>query len=315
MDNLTFGIKYTPFRSREGGLCRLVASIRVRYPQPLLVASNGQALPLCCALQAARHVRSALGLSAGRNALARATTTEFLMVLDDDVLFTDQTDVQRLVSHVATRGVHVAAACYSGIPPTSWAFKFGNECAAGWFRTAETMPDRAILYTPTGVNAMHKYKGLERAHVVQNAFVARAHWLRQHRWDARLQTAEDTLWFYQRHKQKDSIAFDKEVQVEHSGNKSQTGDYNRRSTRYQEAHFLQWMCKAEPTIKFWLLPFWSLDCRTRMLKRRFPVGYAPKNVWAQQQMLPQALTWTKELCEPNPFAVRKKGVQVCGASH
>ena len=311
MLDLTFGIKYTPFRSRERGLCALVASIRQRYPQPLLVASNARHAHTCVRLQGGTHVPCALGLSAGRNALVRAATTEFLMILDDDVLFTAATRVERLLAYVADGRASVAAACYSGIRSDSWAILFSNECAAGWFVQSALHPDTVQLQAPSGPEALRNLSGVRQAHVVQNAFVARTRWLRERPWDPRLQTAEDTLWFYHRQRYHDRIVFDQAVRVEHSGNKSKSADYNRRSTRYKEAHFLQWMCKAEPAITRWILPFWTLDCKLRKLQRRFPDDYAPTHYWAQQQMLPVDLAWTKTDCENNPFAVRAGGMEAC----
>ena len=153
MLGLTFGIKYTPFRSRERGLCTLVASIRQRYPQPqpLLVASNARQAHTCVRLQGGTHVPCALGLSAGRNALVRAATTEFLMILDDDVLFTAATRVERLLAYVADGRASVAAACYSGIRSDSWAILFSNECAAGWFVQSALHPDTVQLQAPSGL--------------------------------------------------------------------------------------------------------------------------------------------------------------------
>ena len=311
MSNLSFGIKYTPFPSRELGLCGLVDSIRARHTLPILVATNGRSLPECARRRGATHVPCGLGLSAGRNALARAAATKFLMILDDDVAFTDRTDVFRLLAHVAERRADVAAACYSGIRADSWALLFSNACAAGWFVQAAAAAGTVRLQTPTGPDALRNVSGVQKSHVVQNAFVARTLWLRAHRWDSRLQTAEDTLWFYQRYLQNDRVVFDPAVRLDHGGNKSTTADYNARSTRYREAQYLQWMCKLVPSVRRWVLPFLTLDCDQRTVQRRYPERMRFDTYWKRQLRNPIPLAWTEDDCERNPFALRGAQTRAC----
>tara|TARA_B100000029_G_scaffold4214_2_gene4925 strand:- start:269 stop:1876 length:1608 start_codon:yes stop_codon:yes gene_type:complete len=93
LDDLTIGI--TAF-NRPACLERLVESIRLRYPTvPILVADNGW-LPADLEGWAGVtnvEVERDCGLSASRNALIGACETEFMLLAEEDFVFTDATDL------------------------------------------------------------------------------------------------------------------------------------------------------------------------------------------------------------------------------
>jgi len=102
---LTVGIKsYVCDASVGATLRRLVASIRDYYPAVrVLIANDGplalSAEPWLATDAHAEELRLAgdSGISVGRNALVDAATTPYILLLDDDHLFDEQTDLARLV--------------------------------------------------------------------------------------------------------------------------------------------------------------------------------------------------------------------------
>lgn len=102
--NLTFGIKhFSGVLERRELLVSLLSSIRERYPTaPILVAYDGNHTYEVSGPHGERyiHLTGQQGVSAGRNAIASNTKTEYLMVMDDDVLFDEHTRVGVLVAHL-----------------------------------------------------------------------------------------------------------------------------------------------------------------------------------------------------------------------
>ena len=93
LDDLTVAV--TAF-NRPACLERLVESIRRRYPAvPILVADNGW---MPADLEGWSGVTDVeverdCGLSAARNALVAACETEFMVLAEEDFVFTDATDL------------------------------------------------------------------------------------------------------------------------------------------------------------------------------------------------------------------------------
>lgn len=118
-DVVTVGIKHTSnFARRRVMLDLLLRSVRERHGQsiPIVVADDGGSPDhAAMAANGAQHLAlpAGSGLSHGRNAIARATRTPFLALMDDDVVFHASTSLSTLLE--ALRGspsAALAGGCY-----------------------------------------------------------------------------------------------------------------------------------------------------------------------------------------------------------
>ena len=182
IDRVTFGI--VTFNRPE--LCRrLVDSIYAKYPGAcVVVADNGWEKPILPravrVLQMARDV----GLSASRNELASQCQTSFLLILDDDFIFTEQTRIESLVSVLD-------ADDWIGV-------------AGGRLKLGKYMEGPACVFTPDGTvtettaATEHTDDGVEfiRCEHVLNFALFRLALLEDERWDANLKMGEHWEFFY-----------------------------------------------------------------------------------------------------------------------
>ena len=183
---LTLGIKHTAiFADRGRMLAELLRSIRSFYPTlAVVVAYDGyHELVPTERPELERFVRlsnSSTGLSHGRNQIVAHTTTEFVMILDDDVLFHTSTRLEALVGHLdRDPQLALVAGCYA--PDTCHAYML-------------TMEGQQAVATVLEQQQGPK-RGLVSAQVVQNAFVARTSVLRENPWDGRQQMMEHESFF------------------------------------------------------------------------------------------------------------------------
>ena len=121
-EKVTFGI--TSFQ-RPDCLERLVASIYKRYPLArILVADNGNKKAKLPNSVEVLNLEFDCGLSAARNALFDNFRTEYLLILEEDFLFTDETNIEQFVEILdsdqevgvvggAIRSIHGRLAAYS----------------------------------------------------------------------------------------------------------------------------------------------------------------------------------------------------------
>ena len=158
--SLTLGIKHmADFAERRELLAQLLGSIEAHYPGvPTIVAYEGEhSYP-----SRAGHTTyvklsdTALGLSAGRNAVVRRATTEFVMILDDDVLLHEGSRLATLVGHLRRDpALDLVAACYRSPG------KEGEDCYASKFTT----DGRRVTTTPVRIE---RGAGAQRADVTHN---------------------------------------------------------------------------------------------------------------------------------------------------
>jgi glycosyltransferase involved in cell wall biosynthesis len=201
MDDITFIIQ--TFK-RPKCLERLTGSIKQFYPDiPILVYDDGD---------------SDMGLSWGRNHLVSQVQTEYFLLLDDDFVFTEKTDIGKLLKK-AKMGYDVVAGCLS---------------------------------QPNG--SMHHYEGRyefkdnvirfikcreEPFDFVLNFFVGRTDTFRRIKWDDQQKLAEHTAFFFV-NRGKLKIGYLEEVVVKHM--QERPGDYAKYRDRSM-AFYLSWMKK------------------------------------------------------------------------
>ncbi len=99
-NNITLGIKSF---ERPGCVERLYRSIRRYYPTITIMVCDDSAHPELASQEMRDDpnlrffpVEFDVGISAGRNLLVNATSTKYYVTLDDDVVFTEKTDLGRL---------------------------------------------------------------------------------------------------------------------------------------------------------------------------------------------------------------------------
>ena len=100
MRDVTFGI--TSF-DRPAELLNLIRSIRQRYPLvPINVADNGRRRPPLPDSVRRINLPFDCGLSHARNALIDHLSTKYLLLLEDDFLFSEETSIEPLVEVLET---------------------------------------------------------------------------------------------------------------------------------------------------------------------------------------------------------------------
>ena len=234
-------------------LAELLRSIRSFYPTlPVVVAYDGyHELVPTERPELERFVRlsnSSTGLSHGRNQIVAHTTTEFVMILDDDVLFQPSTRLEALVGHLdRDPQLALVAGCYA--PDTCHAYMLTMEGQ----RVVAT-----VLEQQQGPHA-----GPVSAQVVQNAFVARTSVLRENPWDGRQQMMEHESFFAALASRGQKVGFDADVTLVHQHELAESEAYAR--ARHSEKHFFQYLCRNFPRIQSWALPWFNVDCFRHLL--------------------------------------------------
>ena len=249
---LTVGIKHSSsFADRRRKLAELLVSIRSYYPAvAVVVAYDGDyeyAPPENPKLERFVWLRNTTtGLSHGRNQIVAHTNTEFVMIIDDDVLFHASTRLEVLVGHLDRNPqLALAAACYA--PDTCHAYMLTRE-------------GRQVVATALE-QQQRPHHGLVSAQVVQNAFIARTYVLRENPWDGRQQMIEHESFFAALAARGQPAGFDANVTLVHQHELVESTAYAR--ARHSEKRFFQYLCRNFPRIQSWALPFFDLDCAAR----------------------------------------------------
>ena len=132
------------------------------------------------------------GLSAGRNALAEACTTKYLVVLDDDVFFTASTRLELMLELLeAQPGVHIVAGAYAqyhsveatvAVDDYSLLFEPMAGRQGSW---------RAFEAPPAKPGSCHQ------VHAAHNFFMARRETLLRYPWHRKMSIFEHEHFFFQ----------------------------------------------------------------------------------------------------------------------
>ena len=172
---ITIGIKHTSdYPERRKSLQDLVASARAIHPTvSILVSYDGTHRYERFGVHGEEYITCRQGLSAGRNCLAMAVQTEFLMLVDDDVLFHKGTRIDALLGHLQRNpSLALVAACYNS----------ADDCYASNF----VLEGTSMHLAPVNSNTLTAdHSAAIPAHVVHNAFLARTAVLRACPWDPR----------------------------------------------------------------------------------------------------------------------------------
>ena len=251
---VTICIKHTSrFERRRLMLRTLVESIRTHlgFGIQILVADDGGLADPSSLLGAeVIALPPAAGLSAGRNALVHRTRTPFLALLDDDVIFHQQTRLDVLLGALRQNPKAVlAAGCYMDLRFTR------EDCFNLRFETDEGGRVVRAKQVMAGVS------GCERVHATHNFFVARTAALRRFGWDPRQKVMEHETFFYQLFLNQQEVIACANVSVRH--NTTRDDQYRERSFRLQEGRFMQYLCKNYPEVARFETPYLQWRCDTR----------------------------------------------------
>ena len=187
--DLTIGIKH--YGSRREQLDRLLRSIRRRYATAeVIVADDG-----CKADRTVARTHNVTlvcteagsGLGLGRNAIVRRARTEFMLLLDDDIVFSEATDLAALHDAlVRDPGAALAGGCYDDLE--------GGD--ADCFNLAFSVTGGGTSVAARFATLQAQGGGCGVVGATHNFFLARRSALVQHGWDARQKLMEHQAFFY-----------------------------------------------------------------------------------------------------------------------
>ncbi|EOD25215.1 hypothetical protein EMIHUDRAFT_206392 [Emiliania huxleyi CCMP1516] len=256
--DLTIGIKHTSaYGFRREQLDRLLRSIRRRYATAeVIVADDG-----CKADRTAARTHNVTlvcteagsGLSLGRNTIVRRASTEFVLLLDDDVVFSEATDLAALHDAlVRDPGAALAGGCYDDL------VRGGADC----FNLAFSVTGGGTAVAARFATLQAQGGGCGVVDATHNFFLARRSALVQHGWDARQRVMEHETFFYALWLHGQRVLACPAVRVQH--NTSRSLAYVSSSLRFgRMAYFLQYLCKDFPEVASFATPFIRWDCATR----------------------------------------------------
>lgn len=191
-------------------LDRLIRSIRTYYPTLRIIVADDGYNPTPREDVDYLRLPPDVGVSAGRNALLEQVRTPYFLLLDDDLRFTEQTQIERLLE-VARRSPKVIA----GGTYLRCKRKLGM-----WVRR-RPQPYHAIMLREADTLTLKRgWHGHRDDHyecdLIHNFYVARTKDIREiGAWDARLKTQEHEEFFIRTHKAGMHIAYCPEVIAEH----------------------------------------------------------------------------------------------------
>lgn len=186
-DRVTFGI--TSFQRPEC-LERLVASIYKRYPLArILVADNGNRKAKLPNSVEVLNLEFDCGLSAARNALFDHFRTEYLLILEEDFLFTDETNIEHFVEILdADREVGVVGGAIRSIEGRLAAYSLDIEIFRDTMYVREA--SHRVKLSPSGV----PYRLCD---LIWNFALFRREMTLRHRWIDELKVGEHAPYYHQ----------------------------------------------------------------------------------------------------------------------
>ncbi len=181
---------------REEGLDNLLKSIKKYYPDAdIIIGKQGDNLPYNC------------GLSFARNRLVERANSEFVLILEDDFIFTDKTNIE-VLQEILKRDNRIGI-IGGRVKEQGFDFSFehdlekiGNEL---WHTKKEKREKDKIRFEGADVN----YSFYD---CIPNFFLARREALLKNKWDDRLKLAEHTDFFLRFNGWK--VAFTDQVEIE-----------------------------------------------------------------------------------------------------
>eukprot|EP00965_Chrysotila_dentata_P254674 6211960-Pleurochrysis_carterae.AAC.1 len=262
MEQLTVAVKHSAgFESRREKLRQLIASLRKLLPSSvvLLVASDrSHSFFEGYGVQHVRLPAHANGLSAGRNALLNAVQTEYVALMDDDLILHDQSSISTLMDALRSNpAAAIAGGCMQDIEARrnscyNLNFDVNEEGSVIRLKRARSESNRCIP-----------------VHMTHNYFVARAEVLRRFPWDARQQVMEHESFFYQLYVNSIRVLACPGATVLHNTSHAPDDAYEKQSLRAMKGaadpgqRFMQYLCKDIPDVQRFITPYYWWHCDLR----------------------------------------------------
>jgi len=189
-----------------------VASIRKYYPDvAIAIADDSECAAICTTKTMHKYALPFdVGLSAGRNYLVDRIETPYTVMLDDDFVFTEQTDLERWLHAMKRDKYALIGGCC--VRPDGREQHYEGYMVDDRKRRAL----RLIRLVPTD---------LAPVHITLNFFIAQTSILRAVRWDERFKVGEHEDFFW-RLSRKFRVGYDPHVRIVHHR--------GERSKRYQQ---------------------------------------------------------------------------------
>lgn len=194
---------------------RLTDSIRAYYPGIEIIVLDDE---------------DDMGVSAGRNKMVDMCRTEYCMILDDDCIFTEKTDLNlalELAKDYDMLGIQVGE--------KNWVLDYKGKYLV------EGSVVRLVNETP-----------LE---FIPNVFIAKTGVLRKYRWDERLKVGEHFAYFFT-HRGKINIGYTNKVEIRHEH--ADFEDY--REFRKRATDYVKMFMRENGLTKRIELTWWEFIC-------------------------------------------------------
>lgn len=208
MRRTTFAIKSF---GRTEQLDRLVQSIKARYPESPVIVCDDSGEPSIQEIVGITLLRPGsldIGLSAGRNMLLDACETEFFVLLDDDFVFTERTNIPVLVAALNEQDVDIVGGSVYDVGPSAKK----TEQPRTFY--GQLTSNNGELYIATGLPTRMS-RGQPLYDLVLNFFAARTASLQKVRWTGPLKLAEHLDFFIRAKRIGLRIGYRSDVVVDH----------------------------------------------------------------------------------------------------
>ncbi len=191
-----------------------------------------------------------VGLSQARNALADQLETKYLLILEDDFLFTDETEIERLVEVLEwDEEVGVVAGALRSRNGRVSAYSLDIEIFRDTFYVRES--EHRLRVTSSGT----AYRICD---VIWNFALFRAEMLKEHRWDDGLKVGEHAPFFHQvKMAARWRVACCPSVVLYHVPD-NRTGEYQRYRQRARK-HFREYLARYNLSQYYRIPPMRFLD--------------------------------------------------------
>lgn len=226
----TFGIKSF---GRTRHLETLINSIMSKYPDAhiLVCDDSGSVLEGLTDKVEVIYTEKDIGLSAGRNILLDNCDTEFFVLLDDDFIFTEETNIIRLIRALEVYDLDIAAGAVYDVGPSAQK----KDQPRTFFGCLNLVNDQELVISTGKIRRTQN--NIPLYDLVLNFFASRTDRLKEIRWNDELKLGEH-LDFFMRAKQANlSISYFPDVIVNHYRDHSMnTEDYKSYRRRADEFH-------------------------------------------------------------------------------
>lgn len=170
----TVGIKTF---ERQFCLDECINSFNARYPRANLVVADDSKEPVDREDCTVYKMSYDSGLSAGRNLLVSKAETEYFLNVDDDIILTDETNIQEMFDILVSSDLDIVAC------------QINDRKFQGWFQ----QDDRILNIIPCETIG----RSVINVDIAGNFFIAKTDSLRRTKWDNSLKVGEHTDYYLQ----------------------------------------------------------------------------------------------------------------------